>query len=114
MAWSNANASLSFTTTTTTATTEQIAAEPEESGTKSGVTLSESNLVEMPNGLSLEEGVAQVNYNATASKPMVIAGEQIMATYTGPKLVPRAIKRLASFNKPGVKEVGTKMPLMEA
>ena len=33
-----------------TATTEQIAAEPEESGTESGVTLSESNLIEMPNG----------------------------------------------------------------
>ena len=90
-----------------------IAAEPEKTDTESGVTLSEINSVGNPNAFTVEEGVAFANPDATASKPIVTVEEQNV-TNTGPKPMQRAIKMLASFNKPGSKEVGAKMPLMEA
>ena len=90
-----------------------IAAEPEKTDTESGVTLCEINSVGNPNAITVEEGVAFANPDATAAKP-IVTEEQQFVTNTGPKPVPRAIKILALFNKPGAKEVGAKMPLTEA
>jgi len=87
-----------------------MATEPEGTGTEPGVTPSDINVVGNSNSLTEEEGIAFANPVATAAKSKLTA----FRTNTGPKTVPRAIKRLASFNKPGAKEVGVMTPLTEA
>lgn len=100
-----------------TGTTKQPATLPEpemeiassiDAGEEELITESdEASLTGISNVLVGEKGVAMVNPNATAEKQIAIAGKQLL-TDAGPKPVPRALKRLASFNKPGAKEVGAK------